>query len=124
MVDIKKNEICELVKEAKRIGEKLNDDEVKTNQIRNFYSSISKMKVLHKQGKIDQLWIELCLLKPKLAYAAGRQTPVRKTFKPELTFAIESIENIKETEERKEVITKFFAFVESLVAYHKFFGDK
>ena len=124
MINIVTDDMRDLVAEAKKIGRQLNENGVKTNQIRNFYSSISKMKVLHKQDKIDQLWTELSLLKPKIAYAAGRQRSVRETFQPEVTGAIESIEGIDETAKRKTVITKFFAFIESMVAYHKYYGDK
>ena len=132
--------IEKIVEKAEKEAKKFKDDQVKTNQIRNFYSSIAKMRTDYAQGvakiksenklKIGSdeyekacygtIRTELIMLKPKLAYAAGRQRAVRRSFYPFMTKAIDGVAN---AECKTDAIEKFFALIESVVAYHKFFGD-
>jgi CRISPR type III-A-associated protein Csm2 len=72
----------------------------------------------------------LVLLKPKLAFAAGRQHAVRKNFKPFMDAAINGVLNAPDTNpEDKEnkktgkqrALENYLALIESVVAYHKFY---
>jgi CRISPR-associated protein Csm2 len=100
------------------------DDKVKTNQIRNFFAAISKMRVnfssAEKDKKYQTIQNDLILLKPKLAYAAGRQRDVRN-FQQYVTQAIDAVIKSNDKEKATE---NFFALIESIVAYHKFYGGK
>ena len=132
----------ELVDLAKDRAKKFKTDGVKTNQIRNFYSSITRMRMEHKRMQMEHnrktkqhkaipkedsnydLWTELLLLKPKLAYAAGRQKAVRETFQPFMDWAIDATLTAQSRGSSKKGLENFFLLVESIVAYHKFYGDK
>jgi CRISPR-associated protein Csm2 len=96
-------------------------DRLKTHQLRNVFSSIEKMRSTYKSKKsYDAVEKDLILLKPKIAYAAGRQKSVRYNFYPFVKSAIDSVDNAKD----KEVaLSNFFALMESVVGYHKFFEN-
>lgn len=94
---------------------------IKTNQIRNFYSKIIQIK--EEFQKNEKKWSEnietqIHLLKPALAYAAGRQSDV-KLFKEFMDMKIDELMSSKDKEKGLE---KFFMLIESFVAYHKFYG--
>lgn len=98
-------------------------DGLKTNQIRNFYASITRLRVdFEKNGKkySDDLETTLIFLKPKLAYAAGRQKAVKDHF---YDFMKDAIDGVLESTDKEKGMKNFFALVESVVAYHKFYGD-
>ena len=68
---------------------------------------------------------QLVMLKPKLAYAAGRQMAVKSNFYPFMKNAIEGVEKAeKEGLDQKVAMEHFFLLVESVVAYHKFHGGE
>ena len=99
-------------------------DGLKTNQIRNFYSAITRLRqgfVEAKETFTPQLERELVLLKPKLAYSAGRQKAVRAHF---YEFMKKYIDEVLAASNKKEAMNNFFALVESVVAYHKFYGGE
>ena len=111
----------EIVREAENVAIQLaTKDKVKTGQIRNFYSGITRIRTeFTTKGFNDDVRNQLVLLKPKLAYAAGRQLAVKTTFYPKMKDAVDGVLNAGNKEEALE---KFFMFVESIVAYHKFYG--
>lgn len=129
----------EIVSLAERAAQDFKNDRLKTNQIRNFYGAVTAMRTKFQMiaGKdiekdeaeiiktLDDIDWSLIMLKPKLAYAAGRQRPVRANFYPFMRDAIESVESIdtEDIEQKKKVLKKFFALIESVVGYHKFYGD-
>jgi len=86
-------------------GEKLS-----TSQIRAILTEIQKMKEFNPT--------QLQLLRPKLAYAAGRQGPKAKI--REFRHLLEVL--IKKT--NKDNFANFKNFVEAIVAYHKYYGGK
>jgi len=114
----KANEARDLVRTAEDMAFQFTKDGLKTSQVRNFYSSIVKMRSEFKrEGKFtDSLRSQLIMLKPKLAYAAGRQRSVRDNFYPFMKAEIDKVQD-------DDSLNKFFMTVESVVAYHKFFGD-
>ncbi|MEN0004628.1 MAG: type III-A CRISPR-associated protein Csm2 [Bacteroidota bacterium] len=125
--------INDLAKENARLIVK--EDRVKTHQIRNIFSYIERMRIEFKQlirleEKDDDfqklknsLTMRLLLLKPKIAYAAGRSKGFRNRFFPLVEAAIEGVEMVS-VEEKIEAYQKFFALMESIVAYHKFFDSE
>lgn len=121
MNNIENESIENIVAAAENDARQFNKDRLKTNQIRNFYSAVTKMRTEYEaQGSYDSIKHDLNMLKPKLAYAAGRQRPVRANFYPKMTAAIQGI---IDAENKEKAIQNFFAYMESVVAYHKFYGD-
>lgn len=123
-------EAQELNEIAKKNALKLADkkDGIKTHQLRNVYSAIEKMRTLYKRSlkekrkeqydkQRSELTMQLIMLKPKIAYAAGRQKNVRYSFFPLVKAAVDAVEN---SHNKDEAYKKFFALMESVVAYHKF----
>ncbi|MDR1975202.1 MAG: type III-A CRISPR-associated protein Csm2 [Bacteroidales bacterium] len=82
---------------------------VSTSQLRNVYDKVTKTKSVN----------ELKLLRPQLAYIAGRATTDKDNkdnIKKFLAFIDYLIKQVSSEEQRKE----FKTFFESVVAYHKF----
>jgi CRISPR-associated protein Csm2 len=115
----------EIVQKAENMALQFTRDKLKTNQIRNFYSAITRMRAVYEQAEegkgYERVKNQLIMLRPKLAYAAGRQTAVRANFYPFMTTAIQSIE---QASDKSKSIENFFLLVESVVAYHKFHGGE
>ncbi len=119
MDNISSSDAKDIVRTAEDMAFQFTKDGLKTNQIRNFYSAIVKMRAEFSRNNnqfTDELAADLAMLKPKLAYAAGRQRAVRDNFYPFMKSAIDGVIDSKS-------MHKFFMLVESIVAYHKFFGD-
>jgi CRISPR-associated protein Csm2 len=114
----------EIVREAENIARQLaTQDRVKTGQIRNFYSGITRLRTeFAKDGFVSpKVQKQMVLLKPKLAYAAGRQIAVKTTFYPKMTAAVDGVLNAGN---KDLALDNFFLFVESVVAYHKYYGGE
>lgn len=122
-INLSTMDTSEIVKKAEDMALQFTRDKLKTNQIRNFYSAITRMRADYEvNGLTRENQNQLIMLKPKLAYAAGRQTAVRANFYPFMKTAIESIETAGD---RKSLaLENFFLLVESVVAYHKFHGGE
>jgi len=104
-------------------------DRLKTHQLRNVFSAIEKMRTLHKrivkaknEAEVkkmkDDLEMQLIMLKPKIAYAAGRQKSVRYNFFPLVEGAVDAVDRANHSD---KAYSRFFALMESVVAYHKFY---
>ncbi len=113
----------EIVKEAENVALQLaTKDRVKTGQIRNFYSGITRMRTEYvTAGFSPKVALQLSMLKPKLAYAAGRQLAVKATFYPKLR---DAVDGVLSAEDKDRALENFFMYVESIVAYHKFYGGE
>ena len=102
-----------LVEQAQKIGKYLADGRLKTTQIRKFLDAVNTIKSKGEQE--DNYYKNHCMfLKPKLAYAAGRQDAV----KPLMTVLEPCIDKVHNEED----FTHFHRFVEAIVAYHRFHG--
>ena len=126
MENIANMRVDDIVVEAEKVAKKLIEDKLKTGQIRNFYSAITRMRTdFLVEGKGEtvspRLQTDISMLKPKLAYAAGRQMAVRTTFYPEMKKLIDDIVN---SNYNPVALNNFFLFIESVVAYHKFHGGE
>ncbi len=123
-------DIAAIVDEAKKQAQTFKNDKLKTNQIRNFYSAIAQIRIKFQEKKsknlegrtgYDAVKTDLIMLKPKLAYAAGRQAAVKANFYGFMTDAIKAVEDSKDMD---KAMAKYFSLIESVVGYHKYFGDK
>ncbi len=122
-INLSTSDVSALVQKAEDMALQFTRDKLKTNQIRNFYSAITRMRADYEQAEngYEQVKSQLIMLKPKLAYAAGRQTAVRANFYPFMTSAIKSVEDAPN---KIKAMENFFLLVESVVAYHKFHGGE
>lgn len=106
-----------LVKLAEEMGKYLVSVGLKTTQIRRFLDGVRRIDIASERGKsFDK--DKVVLLKPKLAYAAGRQPtqlrPLMEVLDPAITAGGKDYESFK----------KLLAFVEGIVAYHRYHGGK
>ncbi len=111
-------------KEINRRGEELGEElarKITTNQIRNIYSAVQHIRVRasrpdHTPEDINR---RLIFLKPKLAYASGRQNELKR-LRNVLVQAIDSIVQSNDPERTRRARENFFILMESIVAYHRF----
>ena len=112
-----------LIATAEKWAKEFKADELKTNQVRNFYSAINSIKLkfsIAEEGKgYETVRTELTMLKPHLAYAAGRQNAVKKHFEPNMKEAINAVQS---SNDKEEAMNNFLLLMESVVAYFKFHG--
>lgn len=107
----------ERAKETARALSKV--DRLKTAQIRNIYASIGALRTrFQKEGTYAAIEDALWLLKPKMAYAAGRQKAVNDTLFPFMDKLISAVDTASD---KDIAAANFFIIIESVVGYHKFF---
>ena len=117
----------DLVSKAKANAQIFHDAEIKTNQIRNFYGAAEKIKKKYiKNGKTEQAAVDvkpdLWLLLPQLAYTEGRSRSTSR-FCRSMKNAVEKVLD-SHVSSPDRALDNFFIYVESVVAYHKFYVDK
>lgn len=95
---------------------------IRTNQIRNFFSGIIRIKQAYEKSnkQWEKIEPQVQLLKPALAYAAGRQ----KAVKPFKDFIEPEIDALLKSSDKNKALENFFVLIESFIAYHKFYGGK
>lgn len=115
----------DIVKLAEETAIQISADGLKTHQIRNIFSSVNKVRTSFKYNgdSYESAKRDFILLKPKIAFAAGKQEAFRKNFYGFLLDAINAVENAPK-EDQKQAMKNFFVLVESVVAYQRFHGDK
>ena len=123
------------VKDMNEIAEAKSQQFVKgkitTNQIRNIFGEIARMRnefdKAEKGKKYQAARKSLILLKPKLAYAVGRQQrkEQKQTMENYKSTFYKLIDLVESTEEanREGALQRFFDFAEAIVAYHKYFEE-
>lgn len=84
--------------------------DVTTHQLRNIFQEIKKAKDL----------ASLKLIRPNLAYIAGRLDNKAKNAKSFVAFIDSLIKEVKDDSQ----LENFKDFMEAVVAYHKFYGSK
>ena len=96
---------------------------VKTSQLRAFYSAVNRIRVQFQRANDFSPEIErsLILLKPKLAYAAGRHPRQLRDFR---NFMERAIDGVVGSNGKVQALTNFFDLLEAVVAYHKFHGGR
>ncbi|MEO0087316.1 MAG: type III-A CRISPR-associated protein Csm2 [candidate division WOR-3 bacterium] len=85
-----------------------------TSQIRNILDEIQRIS---PRDKIENIKNKLHLLRPKLAYAAGRHKGRLKEFREVVEKAITYIQNPIH-------FKNFRNFIEAIVAYHRYYGGE
>ena len=112
----------ELDRQGEKWGKDLKAKSIKTNQIRNIYGAVQHIRVRASRIQPDTADINrrLIFLKPKLAYASGRQPAL----KPLREFLVQAIDGVVESKNPEKARENFFFLMESIVAYHKFYGGK
>ncbi|MCB1825920.1 MAG: type III-A CRISPR-associated protein Csm2 [Candidatus Competibacteraceae bacterium] len=109
-----------MVEFAEKLGKHLKEKKVTTSQMRNAYGNMKKLEMAGWQGNRTQR--EVLLLKPRLAYAAGRQQDRDareglKSLKDTMDSAIDVVNN-------EDSFKRFCQFFEAIIAYHKSAGGK
>lgn len=94
---------------------------VSTSQIRNIYGTVKKLEMT---GLNPKTYRQLLLLKPKLAYAKGREKNKKKqgAYSQLETIIGQAIDAIDPN--KAETFTRFCQFFEAILAYHKAHGGK
>lgn len=118
---LKAYNIRELVKHAEEFGPYLKNNRLETNQIRKFLDAINRIKAQTIQDDgtkvtFDVIETEIVLLKPKLAYAAARQSAV-KPLSEVMAIAIDKTRDLDD-------FARLVQFIESTIAYHKAQGGR
>lgn len=114
---IKDDNIKEIIKIAEEIVECEEIKKVKTNQVRRIYSPV--VKIQNQLEGNDGSWErELFMLKPRVIYAASRESKLNPLKDAILQF-IEIIEKENEEKTKKQAVKNFCLFMEAVVAYHK-----
>lgn len=106
----------ELVSIADKMGKHLKDEGLKTTQVRRFLDGVRKIDVQFDKGKKFNKDLVI-LLKPKLAYAAGRNQeikPLMQVLEPAITAGSKTYMDFK----------RLLALIEGVIAYHRFYGGK
>lgn len=107
---------------SSKIGRILKD--MKTAQLRRFFGAIKsierKIEEDSSASAWDQVEAEFYLLKPKIAYAKGRKL-IPNEFYQVLQVSLNKVD-IGSNEEKIANFKWFVKFLESIVAYHKFYG--
>lgn len=107
----------ELVNIADKMGKFLESLDLKTTQVRRFLDGVRKIDALSDKGKKFNK-DSVILLKPKLAYAAGRDKerigPLMDVLEPAITAGAKTYEDFK----------RLVALIEGIMAYHKYYGGK
>lgn len=115
--DLKKVTMERLVEIADKVGSNISKT-VKMNQIRRFLDGARKVEAeMNRTDQFDQVKDQIVLLRPKLAYAAGRHGDVKPL--AELLDAA-----VKSAAQNRENFMKFLRFMEGIIAYHRFYGGK
>ena len=109
--------IRDLVKHSEEFGSYLSSQKLKTNQVRKFLDAVNRIKAnLTEKEDFKEIEAEVVLLKPKLAYAAARQSAAKSLSKV-MSAAIDKVHSLEDFE-------RLVQFIESIIAYHKAAGGE
>ncbi len=106
----------ELVTISDKMGKYLRQIGLKTSQIRRFLDGVRRIEVQSDKGKNFNPE-SVILLKPKLAYAAGRTDkakPLMEVLEPAISASGKDYKDFK----------KLLALIEGIMAYHKYYGGE
>jgi CRISPR-associated protein Csm2 len=109
-----------MVEEAEKLGKDLagtNGNGMTTSQIRAVFGSVARMRMSGFNAD------ELIMLKPRLAYAAGRLRGKREG-PPVEKFATIMQRAVTEVGRDEKKFDRFYNFFEAVLAYHKANGGK
>ena len=116
---VKSGPTTTLIADAELFGKKLKQGGLTTSQIRQVFT---KLKAIEAKGFHETNKLEFLMLKPYLAYAAGRHSSV-KPLKTIIDYGIDSVvEDDKLDEQRK--FKNFCKLFEAILAYHRAHGGR
>jgi len=104
----------DMINACETFGEELKNNKVTTTQLRNAYGSMKKVEM---EGWNPQTKVKVLLIKPRLAYAAGRHKGGMQDLSRVIADAIDAIDDEKDFQ-------RFCYFFEAIVAYFKAAGGK
>ncbi|MCU0595556.1 MAG: type III-A CRISPR-associated protein Csm2 [Desulfobacterota bacterium] len=114
--DLDKVGMDRLVEIAEETGHFLSNEKLKMNQIRRFLDGVRRIESeLKGRTGFQHVQDAIILLRPKLAYAAGRERkikPLMEVLDPAIKSGAKSEENFH----------KLLRLIEGIVAYHRFHG--
>lgn len=112
-----------LVTWAEEFGIQLKEKEVKRSQFRRIFAHIKKIqsdiesKGLQETGDLPvEIMKDIFLLKPKLAYTAGRHQNIKDVYEVVVQF-VNTMKTVRD-------FTRFYDFIEATLAYHRYHGGK
>jgi CRISPR-associated protein Csm2 len=107
---------------ADDIAWKLNG-KLKNTQLRRFFDSIKEIERKLSKNKDDTKWeeveVDFYLLKPKLAYARGRNL-IPEEFYQIVKTSLNKVDS-GDNKDKIESFKVFFQFLQSIIAYQKFY---
>ena len=123
-IDIEKMaDYNELVTKAEEFGKRLKERNVKRSQFRRVFTHIKKIQTNVESKKLEktadipgEVLKEILLLKPKMAYTAGRHTSIADFYDVVVKF-VNGMKTVTE-------FNRFYDFVEATLAYHRYHGGK
>lgn len=116
---LKEWDTADLVERANAVGEELGRRGMTTSQIRNFLDEVNRIQaeLQGRESEFDRA--RVVLLKPVLAYAAGRQTgDTRRMLGAFAELFSAAADRVWDTGDFK----KFLDFTRAVVAYHRYHG--
>jgi CRISPR-associated protein Csm2 len=111
-----------LVETAQKFGERLERNRIKSSQFRRVFTHIKKIQInmeskdYGKDAPIPEgILKEVLLLKPKIAYTAGRHENIRDFYDVMVQF-VNDMETVGD-------FNRFYDFVEASLAYHRYYSE-
>jgi CRISPR-associated protein Csm2 len=112
-----------LVTKAEEFGKRLKDRNVKRSQFRRVFTHIKKIQANVESKKLEktadipgEILKEILLLKPKMAYTAGRHKSITDFYDVVVKF-VNGMKTVTE-------FNRFYDFVEATLAYHRYHGGR
>lgn len=118
--NLKQWETADLVSRAEEVGRELSERKMTTSNIRNFLDEVNRIQA-EIQGRREEFdSSRVILLKPLLAYSAGRETDSRKrdVLKSFANLFSAAADTVHDAQDFKQ----FVEFTRAVVAYHRFHG--
>ncbi|RLG23880.1 type III-A CRISPR-associated protein Csm2 [Methanosarcinales archaeon] len=109
----------ELIDKVNEFSEDLKRKNLATSQIRQVFT---RLKAIEAKGYSKEIRIEFLMLKPHLAYAAGRH-PNIKPLKQIIDYGIDEVVQGDEDGEQPR-FKNFCKLFEAILAYHRFHGGR
>jgi CRISPR-associated protein Csm2 len=117
---LKEWDTADLVRRANEIGGELSS-KMTTSQIRNFLDEVNRIHAETQGRGAEFESSRVILLKPLLAYSAGRETgnkrEVLKSFAELFSAAADKVQDASD-------FKPFVDFTRAVVAYHRFYGGR
>lgn len=108
-----------LIEATENFGRSLQKKGLTTSQIRQVFT---KLKSIEAKGYKKEMKIEFLMLKPHMAYAAGRHSSVRP-LKRIIEYGINAVVQEDDVDEEQK-FKNFCKLFEAILAYHRAFGGK